>query len=263
MTYEELVAKAREVFGKADASGIQEHVAYQFNITGEGEGAFYLEIDHGTVKIEPYEYYDRDVLFTMTAKNLIKIGLGELDPVWAFTTGRLKLEGSIEKALLLKDLAASVKEKLAKEAAGEAESACAEVSAVTEQNGSAAEQPTENAGAGMSAATEQNGSAAAEQPSDIAGMESDAVTEQAAEQLSDIAATEACTATEQGGDTAEPMTDETTGDEKASEQAAENEDDGESDETASQPASAAEIRFPGQLPGRGNRNKKNRKKKRR
>ena len=117
MTYEELVAKAREVYGKADASGIKGHVAYQFNITGEGEGAFYLEIDNGVIKIEPYEYFDRDVLFTMTAKNLIKIGLGELDPVWAFTTGRLKLEGSIDKALLLKDLAGSVKEQLKKESA--------------------------------------------------------------------------------------------------------------------------------------------------
>ncbi len=117
MTYEELVAKAREVFGKADVSGIKGHVAYQFNITGEGEGAFYLEIDNGVIKIEPYEYFDRDVLFTMTAKNLIKIGLGELDPVWAFTTGRLKLEGSIDKALLLKELAGSVKEQLKKESA--------------------------------------------------------------------------------------------------------------------------------------------------
>lgn len=134
MTYEELVAKAREVFGKADASGITGHVAYQFNITGEGEGAFYLEIDNGKIKIEPYEYFDRDVLFTMTAKNLIKIGLGELDPVWAFTTGRLKLEGSIDKALLLKDLAASVKEQLQREAA-EPEEEAGELSAqaVTEE----------------------------------------------------------------------------------------------------------------------------------
>lgn len=35
MTYEELVEKARAAFGAADASGIEGHVAYQFNITGE------------------------------------------------------------------------------------------------------------------------------------------------------------------------------------------------------------------------------------
>lgn len=117
MTYEELVEKTREVFGMADASSIEGHVAYQFNITGEAEGAFYLEISDGQIHIEPYEYYDRDVLFVTTAANLIKIGLGELDPVWAFTTGKLKVEGNIDKALLLKGLSASIKEKIAEEKA--------------------------------------------------------------------------------------------------------------------------------------------------
>lgn len=104
MTYEELVEKARQTYGKADASGIEGHLAYQFNITGEAEGAFYLEINNGQVRIEPYEYYDRDVLFTMTAKTLIKLGTGALDPVLAYTTGKLKVQGSLDKALLLKKL---------------------------------------------------------------------------------------------------------------------------------------------------------------
>lgn len=117
MTYEELVEKTREVYSMADASGIEGHVAYQFNITGEAEGAFYLEISDGQIHIEPYEYYDRDVLFVTTAENLIKIGLGELDPVWAFTTGKLKVEGNIDKALLLKGLSASIREKIAEEKA--------------------------------------------------------------------------------------------------------------------------------------------------
>lgn len=114
MTYEELVAQAREVFGKADAGKIEGHVAYQFNITGEAEGAFYLEISDGALHVEPYEYYDRDVLFTTTADTLLRIGLGELDAVWAVTTGKLKFEGSIDKALLLKELSASIKESIKK-----------------------------------------------------------------------------------------------------------------------------------------------------
>lgn len=117
MTYEELVANVREVFGKAGTDGIDGHVAYQFNITGEGEGAFYLEISEGQIHVEPYEYYDRDVLFTTTADTLIKIGLGELDPMWAVTTGKLQVKGSIEKALLLKSLCASIQENRKEEAA--------------------------------------------------------------------------------------------------------------------------------------------------
>ncbi len=107
MTYEELVEQARQTYGRADASGIDGHVAYQFNITGEAEGAFYLEVSDGKVNIEPYEYFDRDVLFTTTAETLIKIAMGKLDPVWAYTTGKLKVQGSIEKALLLKELSVS------------------------------------------------------------------------------------------------------------------------------------------------------------
>jgi len=104
MTYEELVNRIRDIFMKADVSEIKEHLAYQFNVTGEAEGAFYAEVSDGKLSIEPYEYFDRDVLFTMTADTLLKIAKGELDAVFAFTTGKLKLDGSIEKALLLQKL---------------------------------------------------------------------------------------------------------------------------------------------------------------
>ncbi len=120
MTYEELVEKARQTYGRADASGIEGHLAYQFNITGEAEGAFYLEISDGQVKIEPYEYYDRDVLFTMTAKTLIRLGTGALDPVLAYTTGKLKVQGSLDKALLLKKLTVPADVAVEAEAAEEA-----------------------------------------------------------------------------------------------------------------------------------------------
>ena len=131
MTYEELVEKVREVYGQADASGIEGHVAYQFNITGEGEGAFYLEIADGNINIEPFEYFDRDVLFTTTADTLIKIGLGEVDAVAAFTSGKLKVEGNFDKALLLNTLSASIKDKV-KEAAGSNEKAKSEAKPQTE-----------------------------------------------------------------------------------------------------------------------------------
>ena len=103
MTYEEIVKKVKTAAKKADASSIKEHVAFQFNITGEGAGAFYLEIDNGEVKVEPYEYYDRDVLITSSADNIIKMMNGKLDPVLAFTIGKIKVEGGLGKALILKD----------------------------------------------------------------------------------------------------------------------------------------------------------------
>ena len=84
-------------------SMIHEHLAYQFNITGEGEGAFYAEVKDGQLDIQPYEYFDRDSLFICSADVLFKIISGKMDPVLAFTLGKLKVEGSIEKALRLKE----------------------------------------------------------------------------------------------------------------------------------------------------------------
>ena len=104
MTYEELVKQVKEIAEEADAGKIQEHVAFQFNIEGEAEGAFYLEVKDGKAVVEPYEYYDRDVLVRCTADTLLKIVKGELDPVFAFTIQKIRVEGDLGKALLLKEV---------------------------------------------------------------------------------------------------------------------------------------------------------------
>ena len=104
MTYEEVVKKVKTAAKKADASSINEHVAFQFNITGEGSGAFYLEIADGKINVEPYEYYDRNALITSSADNIIKIMNGKMDPVVAFTLGKIKVEGDLGKALILKEI---------------------------------------------------------------------------------------------------------------------------------------------------------------
>lgn len=104
MTYEELVQKAKEIYEIADASKVKEHLAIQFNITGEAEGIFYLEIADGKVHIEPYEYFDRDVIVITNADTLIKIAEGKLGLETAYLTGKIKAEGNLGKALLLKEV---------------------------------------------------------------------------------------------------------------------------------------------------------------
>lgn len=104
MKYEEIIDKVKEIFSETDVSMIDEHLAFQFNITGEGEGAFYAEVKEGKLDIQPYEYFDRDSLFICSSDVLFKIISGKMDPVLAFTLGKLKVEGSIEKALKLKEL---------------------------------------------------------------------------------------------------------------------------------------------------------------
>lgn len=111
MTYADFFSEIKGKFMEADISGITEHLAYQFNITGEGEGIFYVEAKEGKIYVEPYEYYDRDAMFTCTAETLKKIAEGKLDPIFAFTTQKLKVEGNIDKALKLKEIIDSRKKK--------------------------------------------------------------------------------------------------------------------------------------------------------
>ena len=111
MTYEELVQQVKEIAEEADAGKIQDHVAFQFNIEGEAAGAFYLDIKDGKANVEPYEYYDRDVLITSTAETLLKIMEGKLDPVAAYTLQKIRVEGDLGKALLLKEVVGQKKAK--------------------------------------------------------------------------------------------------------------------------------------------------------
>lgn len=104
MTYADMFSRVKGMLMGADVSDIHEHLAYQFNITGEAEGIFYAEVKDGQLSIEPYEYFDRDAMFTCSAETLFKIADGKTDPILAFTLGKLKVEGNIDKALKLKDL---------------------------------------------------------------------------------------------------------------------------------------------------------------
>lgn len=122
MTYEEIFAKSKETIMQADVSGFDNHLAIQVDITGEGEGAFYIELKDKELHVEPYEYYDHDCKFIISAKNFLKLIDGSLNPVAAFTVGKLKVEGSIEKALEFQKIAEAVKpaKKTAKKAAAKA-----------------------------------------------------------------------------------------------------------------------------------------------
>ncbi len=98
MNIGEIVVKAREVMGKTDVSGVN-FLAVQVNLTGENGGVFYIEIKDGRVNVEPYNYNDRSCAINISPENFAKLIAGKLDPVMAFTTGKLKVEGDVGKAL--------------------------------------------------------------------------------------------------------------------------------------------------------------------
>jgi putative sterol carrier protein len=91
-------------YAKADASAVDEHVAVQFNITGEGEGAFYLEVAEGKIDIQPYEYLDRDAIVWSGADVLVDIAAGKVGITEAYSKGLLSVDGNLAKAALLEKI---------------------------------------------------------------------------------------------------------------------------------------------------------------
>lgn len=123
MTYEEIFAKSKELILANDASGIEGHLAVEVDITGEGSGAFYIELKDGNIYVEPYEYYDRDCKLIISGDDFLSICSGSLDSVKAFTNGKLKIEGDIDKALKMSEIFNAVKENNSEKAAKTAGSA--------------------------------------------------------------------------------------------------------------------------------------------
>lgn len=109
MTYADLFSTVKGQFLEADVSNIKEHLAYQFNIIGDAEGIFYIEVKDGKLYVEPYEYFDRDVIFTCKADTLLKLANKKLDPVMAVTLQKLKVEGNIDKTLKMQEFLAENK----------------------------------------------------------------------------------------------------------------------------------------------------------
>lgn len=124
MTYEELVTFVGKNLKKTAAKKIENHIAVEFDIYGEGEGAFYVEVSKGAITVEPYEYYDRDAKVFVTADELVKIIKSEKTPEESFEDGILMIEGNIDSAReLMKLIKAPVKKTAAKTTAGKATAA--------------------------------------------------------------------------------------------------------------------------------------------
>lgn len=111
MTYHELVKKAQDVYENADAGEVRGHLAVQFNVTGEGEGAFYIEITDGKVEVMPYEYYDRDAIIYIPGPVLYEIIDGKIKFEDAYNELMLGIEGDLGAALLLKQVRLKGKDK--------------------------------------------------------------------------------------------------------------------------------------------------------
>lgn len=104
MTVDQLIGKIYNKLSKADIAGTQGKVAVQFNLTGKVTGVFYIEILNGVLSVMPYEYIDRDALVSGTLTNMEKILNGKMVPQVAMAEGKIKVEGNVDKVMVLAEL---------------------------------------------------------------------------------------------------------------------------------------------------------------
>lgn len=111
MTYEKLVANLKKNEDMWDATNVKEHIAVQFNIYGEPEGALYIEIKDGVIDVQPYEYYDRDAIVATDAQELLALSTRKHDFDTSIQGGLLSVDGNYDKVRTLFYLAKKVEPK--------------------------------------------------------------------------------------------------------------------------------------------------------
>ena len=103
MKRDTVVSKVRKAAEKADVSNIV-FLAVQINLTDQDPGVFYVEVKDHKISGEPYDYHDRNCAIYNTSDDFNKLISGKLDPVAAFSAGKLKVDGDIGKAVEFSNL---------------------------------------------------------------------------------------------------------------------------------------------------------------
>lgn len=87
----ERFATLEERFKPEAAKGV--NARFQFKLSGEGGGDWYVEIKDGKIKVKEGTGPDPTATLKASAKDYKKIAEGEMNKVWAFLRGKLKVEG--------------------------------------------------------------------------------------------------------------------------------------------------------------------------
>ncbi|WP_033827104.1 SCP2 sterol-binding domain-containing protein [Bacillus andreraoultii] len=80
------------------------NVTYQFDISGDEEGSYQLQLQNGKAKVEQAGTAQADCTLVMSFASFRKFLIGKLSGTAAFMTGKLKIKGDIGKAMKLEKI---------------------------------------------------------------------------------------------------------------------------------------------------------------
>lgn len=97
MTFEQAFLKVKSKFDNADASGVADF-AIQVTLTDEDcGGTFYAEVKNGKLAVEPYDYYDNDVVLDISKSALLAVLAGRSTLDKAIANGEAYVQGDASK----------------------------------------------------------------------------------------------------------------------------------------------------------------------
>jgi putative sterol carrier protein len=107
MTTAELVAElATRLQSKSADQLSQSQGVYQFHLTGNDGGDWALIVDGGGARVESGAQPSPGVTITMAADDFKALASGSLNPMAAFMSGKLTVQGSMGLAMKLSNLMA-------------------------------------------------------------------------------------------------------------------------------------------------------------
>jgi putative sterol carrier protein len=99
---DELFAMMPNAFDAEKAKDLNATV--QFDLTGEGGDQYYVQIANGTIKTEKGTADSPTATIHMDAEDYKKMIAGDLNPVTAFMTQKIKVEGDLNTVMKFQTL---------------------------------------------------------------------------------------------------------------------------------------------------------------
>ena len=101
-TVADIFQQMPDAFLADQAGGVE--VVFQYNITGDGGGRWHSTIAGGTCEVASGEHEAPTTTIIMAAPDFLALMGGTLNPMQAYTTGKLKIEGDLMKSQLIEKL---------------------------------------------------------------------------------------------------------------------------------------------------------------